>query len=178
MPWVVISTYVLDQVYGYQSANNQRGNLIALVSRRAGRSLGGTRFTSRPLSSAWDADLEAFRSKFNGVGPHDVDDYIDVEIDGTNQSGITYQARIEVRTNNPLISITPRVFNITDTTPAGTGVACSATNPDFSGTNSRQTIALTIPTGVKKYRLQFTLSGVGLWNDCWCIGEIESYATA
>ena len=115
-------------------------------------------------------------SKSAGLGPTAVSDYIDVEIDGTNQTGITYQARVEVRTDRTNVSITPRILNVTDATVAGTGAACSATASDYSGTNQAQTIALTIASGIKKYPLQFSLNNVS--GTTWAIGEIESFTTS
>ena len=65
---------------------------------------------------------------------------------------------------------------MTDATVAGTGSACSATASDYSGTNQVQTIALTIASGIKKYRLQFSLNNVS--GTTWAIGEIESFTTS
>lgn len=175
MAWNVITAFVLDQVFGYQSANKIRDNLITLVSRRTGRSLGGSR--ALPNFPVWD-DYGDVYSKPPDLGPHDALDYVDIEIDGTNQGGITYQARVEVRTANPGCSITPKIRNVTDSTDAGTGAACTATNVDYSGTNQRQTITITLAGGVKKYRLQYTLGALGVGMDTWCKGEIESFATA
>lgn len=160
MAWNVVSAYVLDQAFGYQGANRFRENLIALASARIVHSLGGSRATALPLvASAQDAI-----------------DYIDAEIDGTALGGFTKQARVEVRTTNAATSITPRVQNTTDATTAGTGVACTATNTDYSGTAQRQTIALTIATGIKKYRLQGTPQNTT--NGTHAIGYIEMFATA
>lgn len=176
MGWSVISTFVLDQVFGYQSANKIKDNLVTLSARRASRSLGGSRVFPNQMA---DTLVGGLRSKIiGGLGPHDVFDYVDVEIDGTLQSGQTYQARVEVRTSNPSISITPKIRNITDSTDAGTGAACTATAADFSGTNQKQTIALTIPTGVKKYRLQYTLGANGQLCETWAVGEIEIFTTS
>lgn len=174
MSWTAITAYILDQVFGYQDANEIRANLIVLASRRSGRSLGGSR--TLPNDPAVDLLTGKWRSKSAGLGPTDVVDYMDVEIDGTNQTGITYQARVQVRTDRANVSITPRVYNVTDSTVAGTGTACSASAGDFSGTNQKQTIALTIASGVKTYRLQFSLNNVS--GSTWAIGEIESFATA
>ena len=173
MSWNVVAAKVLDDPFGYQSVNAFRDNLIALVSRRAGRTLGGSRHFPNDLCISLRGDI---KSKSPGVGPSDVFGYVDVEIDGTNQTGITYQARVHVRVSNALLSITPKIRNMTDSADAGTGAACSATAVDYSGTNQKQTIALTIASGVKVYRLQYTLSNVSY--DSWMTGEIESFATA
>lgn len=178
MAWTVISQFLVNARFGFQSAERIRGNLITLASRRAGRSLGGSR--EIPNNFVMDTDDDSggeLHSLQYGVGPYDAYDYVDVEIDGTEQTGITYRARVEVRVLGPNgFTITPKIRNITDSTDAGTGTACSASEPDYSGTDQRQTITLTIASGVKKYRLMYTLSGPT--GDSWVKGEIESFATA
>ena len=172
--WNVITTYVLDQLFGYQSANRFRENLIVLASAREGRSLGGSReIPNNPVTALFTGALS---SKNPGVGPYDAYNFVDIEIDGTNQVGMTFQARVECRVGMYGQSITPKIRNITAGTDAGVGVACTAGDPAYAGTNQKQTIALTILTGVNKYRLQYTLgrpSGAS-----WVTGEIEHFATA
>jgi hypothetical protein len=158
--WNVIATFVLDQLFGYQTANMMRENMIALASARLKYHLGGSR------------QLTLLRS----AAVQDAVEWIDQEIDGTALAGFTKQARVEVRTMAAGTSITPRIQNVTDGTTAGTGVACTATNADYSGTNQKQTIALTLAAGVKKYRLQATLSNVNA--DAFVTGHIEVFATA
>jgi hypothetical protein len=175
--WSVIAQFVVNVRFGFQSAEKLRNNLIVLASRRSGRSLGGSR--EMPNSPVFDLEAGTFNSKHNGVGPFDAYDFVDVEIDGTHQlgsPGITYQARVEVRVGRTGLTITPKVRNITDATDAGVGVACSASDPAYAGTNQRQTIALTIASGIKKYRLMYTLSGPG--GDSWANGEIESFTNS
>ncbi len=176
MGWTAITTFVLDQLFGYQSANFLKNNHIAIMSGGLGRSLGGSRDV--PNNPVIPLRGGVLRSKQSGTGPFDVVNYIDVEIDGTNQSGITIQARVEVRTNKSSCTITPKIRNITDSTDAGTGVACAAGRGDYSGTNQKQTIAVTVASGVKKYRLQFTLSDNRPDLITHCIGELERIATA
>jgi hypothetical protein len=176
MTWNVISAFVLDQIFGYQSANKIRQNLVALSARRAGRFLGGSRIFPNLMA---DTLVGGLKSKvIGGLGPFDVFGYIDVEIDGTEQTGQTFQAFVEVRTNNPAVSITPKIRNVTDSSDAGVGAACTATAVDYSGTNQKQTIALTIPTGVKKYRLQFTLGANAQVCETWATGEIVAFTTS
>jgi hypothetical protein len=152
-----IADYILDQVWGYQGANKIKNNIISIASRRGIFPLGGSRNTSIPqVASAQDAV-----------------DYIDIEIDGTNLSGLTCALRVEVRTVNAATSVTPKLRNVTDGSDAGTGVACSATNADYSGTNQKQTITVTIASGVKKYRLMLTPSNVT--HPTFGIGYVEIY---
>jgi len=172
LTWSVISAFVLDQVFGYQSANKFRENLIILAARRPGRHLGGSRFYPNNLAISLRGQV---RAKSCTLGPSDCFDYVDVEIDGTDQAGITYQAAVQVRVADPLQSITPKIRNVTAGSDAGVGVACTATAPDYSGANQQQTIALNLVTGLNKYRLQFTQGSVSY--DTWMTGEIESFAT-
>lgn len=160
MAWNVIAAYVLDNVFGFQSANKHRENLITLAARRAVYPLGGSRSVSLPLvASAQNAE-----------------DYLDIEIDGTNLGGFTANLRVECRTTNAGTSVTPKLRNMTDSTDAGTGAACSATATDYSGANQKQTIVVTIAAGIKKYRLQGTPSNVT--NPTFVIGYLEIFATA
>lgn len=160
MAWNVIAAYILDQVFGFQSANKHRENLITLASRRATFQLGGSRAVSLPLvASAQDAA-----------------DWIDIEIDGTNLGGFTANLRVECRTMNAGTSVTPKLRNMTDSTDAGVGAACTATNADYSGANQKQTVAVTLAAGIKKYRLQGTPSNTT--NATFIIGYLEVFATA
>jgi len=160
MNWNVIAAYVLDNVFGYQGANRHRENLIVLSSRRAVYPLGGSRSVSLPLAAT----------------AQDAESWIDVEIDGTNQGGMTGRLRVECRTANAATSVTPKLRNVTDSTDAGIGVACTATNADYSGANQKQTITVTIASGVKKYRLQGTPGNAT--NPTFVIGYLELFADA
>ncbi len=142
LTWNVIIAKVLDDVFGYQSANKLRENGIILASRRGIFPLGGSRIVSLPLVASAQKATE----------------WIDMEIDGTDMAGMTVRARVECRTDNAATSITPSILNVTDSTTAGTGTACTATNTDYSGANQVQTIAVTLAAGVKKYRLVGTPS--------------------
>lgn len=174
MAWNIIDAYTLDDAFGYQSAEALRQNILAFASKHHGRFLGGSRET--PNNPVADLVTGILRSKNPGIGPFDAHDFIDVEIDGTNQGGVTFQAKVECRVGMSGQSITPRIQNITAGTTAGTGVACTAGDPAYAGTNQKQAIALTLATGVNKYRLQYTLGRPS--GNTWVTGEIESFVTA
>lgn len=160
MAWNVLAAWVVDNLFGYQSANKIRENLITLASARFTYHLGGSRQTTLPqVASAQDAL-----------------DYVDIELDSTQLGGLTVQARVECRTANGATSITPKIRNITDGTDAAVGAACTATAADYSGTNQKQTLALTLAAGVKKYRLQGTPGNVD--NQTFVIGHLEVFTTA
>jgi hypothetical protein len=156
--WNAVIDFVLDNRYGYQTANTIKNNIIALASARIQRHLGGSRRISVPLVAAAQDAIE----------------YHDVEIDGTLLSGLTVRARVEVRSANAGTSVTPKIRNITDGADAVVGVACSATA--FGGTNSIQTLVFTPALGIKKYRLQLTPSNVT--DAVFGLGHLEIFATA
>lgn len=161
MNWTAIVAYVVEQAYTVSRANEQRQNLIVLASTRGGsRQLGGSRYFANVPAS----------------GTADVFDYRDVEIDGTNLGGLTIEARVEVRTGNAATSITPKIRNVTDGTDVVVGVACTATNADYSGAAMKQNLTMVLATGVKKYRLQYTTNNGS--NPVFAHGEILIYANA
>jgi hypothetical protein len=158
--WSVVADFILDQRFGFQSANKIKNNVISLASARIQHYLGGDRLRAVPrVASAQDAV-----------------NYIDVELDGTSLAGLTVQARVEVRTTNAATGVTPKIRNVTDSTDAATGVSCTATAQDYSGTNSKQTLGFSPAAGVKKYRLQLTPQNTT--NDVFGTGYIEIFATA
>jgi hypothetical protein len=158
--WSVVADFILDQRFGFQDANKIKNNIIAVASGRLQHYLGGDRLRAVP----------------NVASAQDAINYIDVELDGTQLAGLTVQARVEVRTANAGTTVTPKIRNVTDASDAGTGVACSATNTDYTGTNQKQTITLTVASGIKKYRLQLTPSNTT--NDVFGTGYIEIFATS
>jgi hypothetical protein len=157
--WNAIADFLVNKRLGYQSANNIKNNIVAVASARLRSSLGGSREIGILAAVASDAV-----------------NYVDVELDGSQLAGFTIRARVQVRTLNATTTVTPKVRNITDGSDAGVGVACSATNADYSGSNQKQTIALTIPAAVKTYRLQLTPSDA--LNAVFGEGHIEIFATA
>ena len=162
MAWNVVAAFVINKLFGYQTANKMRENSIALASRRAIYPLGGSRVDALPRAAA--------------ASP--VHNYIDIELDGTLLSGFTVRARVECRTTNAGTTVTPSVYNVTDAGSAGaTGAAaCAATNEDYSGTDQKQTLVFTPAVGVKKYRLLGTPSNAD--NDVFVIGYFEIFADA
>ena len=95
---------------------------------------------------------------------------IEFEIDNTSgqisgSTNLVCQARVSVRVVDSVspasgISVTPRVYNVTDSSvPAQSGAAaCTATAEDFTGSNQKQTISFTPATGKKKYVVQVAKS--------------------
>lgn len=79
--------------------------------------------------------------------------WIDVVINGTTYAASTVTARVDVRTGSAGTSVTPKIYNVTDSEDAGTGDSCIATDTDFTGTNQVQAFPITLAPGVKTYRL-------------------------
>lgn len=150
--WVAISDKILDERLGYQGVNNILQQIRSIAF--GALPLGGSRVLGVRSATA--------------IG---VPEYIDIEIDGTKYAGLTVRARVEVRTANAATSVTPRVQNMTTAATAGTGVSSTATNADYSGTNQKQTITLTLAAGLNTYRLQVT--GGNATNDIFAIGYVE-----
>ncbi len=101
-----------------------------------------------------------------------------VEIDNTSNqisglSGVVVQVRVKLRVSDASINVTPRIYNVTDAAVATTSgaAACSAIATDFSGSNQKQTLALTLANGKKKYKLQLVPSGGG--HQAWASGVLS-----
>jgi len=108
-----------------------------------------------------------------GTGQLQAYDSVEFEIDNTSNqisgsANVVIQVRVMVRVENAGISVTPRVFNITDSSvPTQSGAAaCTATASDFSGTNQKQTISFTPASGKKRYIVQVAKSADTF--QVWC----------
>ena len=105
-----------------------------------------------------------------GTGYVTVQDSIEFEIDNSNSqvsntTNLVCQARICLRVTNTVspasgISVTPRVYNVTDASvPTQSGAAaCTSDDDTFAGSNQKQTISFTPATGKKKYVMQVAKS--------------------
>lgn len=105
--------------------------------KKLSHSLGGARLTSMFIGSGWQ----------------NVPNYIDIDLNGDDLTGIDVRAYVELLVVSGE-SVTPRVLNVTDDVVAGYGVACTAFASDYSGLHQKQAFDITITTGTKKYRLQ------------------------
>lgn len=151
MAYEDISDFVLDQIYGYQTANKIKNNIKAILSNRLERSFGGSRENS---------------VNFNGT--YDVIEYRDVQFDATNLTGLSIRARVEGKTANAATSVTPLIRNVTDALTLVTGTAIVATSFE------EQLLTMTpLTAGAKKYRLQGTTNNA-TW-DTWLFGLAETY---
>jgi hypothetical protein len=106
-------------------------------------SLGGSRAASLPLAAA-TYDLVNAEPAFTVP---------------TLSAAVLATARIvaDCKTADASVSITPRLINAISSVVAGTGVACTATADDYTGTNQHQTIAVTLVAG-QTYKAQAIVS--------------------
>lgn len=151
MAYNAISDFILDQIFGYQTATKIKNNVEAVIAARLERSLGGSRVNS---------------ILFNGT--FDVYDYRDVQIDATKLGGLTVRARVEGKTSESTTSVTPRIRNITDDITLVTGSAIT------SLTFVEQLLAMPVVGVNKKHRLQGTTNNENF--DVWLFGVIETFA--
>ncbi len=152
--WNVIAAYLLDGKFGFQAANLQRENLIALAACRFPHQLGGS------------DDVGTLSASY--VNPRN---YLPVWIDGTELVGLTCHARVDVRTANVATSVQPRIFNVTDTSVAIEGAAF---NSDLN--RDPQILTFTPLTGLNEYRLE--IKGGNATNVIFGLGQIQLFATA
>lgn len=142
---------------GYQTAEKVRNDLNLLASGVFCRNL---------LIGGSDVGITA-----EATGDVDLPGWFPVWIDNTSSaisdSGGTLvcQVRFLVRVSNAAINVTPKIVYgstigtlSTVATVSGTA-ACAATTSDFSGTNSYQTVSVTLPTGSKLFKPLLTIAG-------------------
>lgn len=151
--WEVLPAFVLDQIFGFQTANKLRDRDAALAASRIGGGyLGGSR-ALQPVKSASFVD---------------VPDHLPLELDGTNIGGLTVQARVFVRTTNTGTSVQAKIRNVTDGSDAVVGAAYSADTVEQA-----QTLVFVPVTGVKIYHLQ--VSGNNDTNNIFARGYVERF---
>lgn len=130
-------------------------------------------------SGAFHRSVPIGGSKTQGqiaLGVVDAIDAVEFEVDNSSSfvaasTGLLVPITVLVRTENAAVAVTPRIYNITmgaEATSVG-GAACNATAEDYSGTDQRQTLLLTLQTGVNSYKLQFTSTGPSyqFWGIGW-----------
>lgn len=106
----------------------------------------------------------------------DAIDAVDFEIDNTSSyvsgsGSLTVPITVHVRVESASLSVTPSIYNVTTAANATVSgaAACTATNEDYSGTNQKQTLLLSLATGVNVYRLRFTPTSASyqFWGMGW-----------
>lgn len=120
--------------------------------------LGGSRSVGLPLA----------------VGAQNAIDYYDIELDGDELDGWIVRARVEVRTSDPLVGVTPRIWNMTADDIAAGGAESFADNLDYAGILQKQTLILNILPGLNTYRLQASAGSEE--SDVFVIGHLELLA--
>jgi hypothetical protein len=78
-----------------------------------------------------------------------------------NSATIVIQFRFYLWSSNSALTLTPAVYNVTQSATATTAtpVACSAGSEDYSGTSQQQTITLSLYNGFCYYKPQVILAG-------------------
>ena len=150
MSWTTFSDFVLDQVFGYQSANKLKNNAESLLAFRLQRNLGGSR-----------------ENAVVGSGALDPYEYRDAELDSTKLGGLSIRARVETKTSDVVTSVQPKIRNVTD--GADLVLGTSHTNTSFT----EELLAMTLTAGTKKYRLMLVTNNAT--NPVFGFGSIESY---
>lgn len=148
--WQTLSAFILDESFGFQTANKLKERDEALAAARITIHLGGSREVGR-----------------RNVVFEPVPSYIEAELDGTNTVGLTVRARIEIRTSNVAGSVTARIRNVTDASDAVVGAASTST------TFVAEILTFVPVVGVKKYRLEIQGGDAGI--QVFGIGYIEHF---
>lgn len=109
-------------------------------------------------------------------GAIDAVDAVEFSIDNTGNyvsgsTGVVIPISVLCRVEDPSIAVTPRIYNMTLAEVATTSgsAACVATDETYAGTAQRQTLLLTLPTGVNVFKLQFvaTAADYQFWGQGW-----------
>lgn len=146
-----IDDFVLDQLFGYQTATWLKNNIVAAFQTKLEKNLGGSRETSVLVN-----------------GTFDVVEYRDIDLAEEELTGLTHRARVEGKTANATTSVTPIIRNVTDGTDLATGTAITATS------FTEQLLAMTLPEGAsKRYRLRGQTNNAT--NEVWLLGVCETY---
>jgi hypothetical protein len=107
----------------------------------------------------------------NGGGYLYAPHWVPLEVSSTNYTGYVYKVIVEAWTENAATTITPRLWNITDSTAAVTGSASTATARVSGGAlAAQQTLTFTLAAG-KVYALQAQKSDDVY--QCWIIGRVR-----
>jgi hypothetical protein len=150
MAWTTFTDFVLDQVFGYQSANKLKNNAEVFLGWRLERDLGGSRDTG-----------------VQGSGALDIPNYREKEIISTSVTSLPIRARVNTRTTNAGTSVQPKVRNVTDSTDTVTGTAHTGTS------FSEELLSVTPVTGTKRYKMMIVTNNAN--NEVFGFGHLEAY---
>jgi hypothetical protein len=142
------SALILNDKFGFQSAEKIRQALDLLANIGAGYPLGGD---ERSMIVTTPATYQAVN------GP------ITWDLNGDNFGGMTLEVVFFSYTSNAATSVTPRFRNTTDSTTAAQGAAVTAT------TVTREVVTVTLASGIKTYRLEWTASNSTNGVYCWAV---------
>jgi hypothetical protein len=103
-----------------------------------------------------------------GGGAQDAVEGEEFVVPTTTEGGFTYKVVVQCITQNASTTVTPRLYNVTDSTVAWTGSAGTATA--FGSAAEQVSSAVTLAAG-KRYALQFTKSNDTY--ECWGYGKLR-----
>ncbi len=144
--WAAIPDFILDQVFGYQTATNMKERSFINAFRT--HSIGGSR------QSGFRSDV--YLPCIN---------YYEIELPGSDLAGMIIRARVDVKVENAATSVTPKIRNVTAVTDSVVGAASTST------TWASQTLTMVINAATEKYRLEL-LGSNKTW-DIFGIAYIE-----
>lgn len=102
-----------------------------------------------------------------GGGVQDAPNYVEFMVPTSASLGFVYRVEVETRTEDAATTVTPRLYNVTDSTAVWTGAAGVETA--WGPAAYQLSSAVTILAG-KRYRLQATKSDDAV--DAWVVGRI------
>lgn len=148
----LVPTFLTPPDFDYRTTTTMATGLTLLQQGCFGLNQygGGDENEGIKFSGVWDAMNQPNGFRINNTGNQ-----------LTSIPGIVIQVRIRLRVDDASITVTPRLYNITDSAVATTSgaAACAGIADDFSGTNQEQTLTITPVSGDKYYKVQGTQSG-------------------
>lgn len=129
--------YQVADKFGYQTAEEIRNDIDICAYLGAGYPLGGD---ERPMTVATPATYQAANAA------------ITWDLNGDTLGGMTLEVVFFSYTSDGATSVTPRLRNTTDGSTAAQGAAVTATSV------SREIVTVTMASGIKTYRLEWTAS--------------------
>ena len=140
------SVYQTGDKWGYQTAEKVRNDLDIAAYLCGHFDLGGD---ERPMTVTTPATYQAA----NGARTFD--------LNGDSVGGMTLEVVLFSYTSDGATSVTPRLRNTTDGSTAAQGAAVTATSV------SREVVTVTLASGIKTYRLEWTASNTTNPVYCW-----------
>lgn len=153
--WNAIDDFVLDQLFGFQTATKLKNNILALASSRITHELGGA--TSLGIRSATFVAVPEYRH---------------AKINGAQLDGLTVAARVFYRTDDTGTTVDWQVVDL----DAASAVVAAGTVYSADTLWQEEAQTLTLNGGDHRYQLQ--VKGSNANADVQAYGRIEISASA